>query len=191
MNQPHLLVFSGSLREGSYNQKLATIAAGLARDAGAEVSLISLRDYRLPMFDEDLEAAEGKSENAIQLKALFLRADGFIIASPEYNSGITGALKNSIDWVSRADSEDEPPLSAFKGKTAAIISASPSGYGGARSLVQFRMLLENISVDVLPDEVSVPKAYEAFGPDGELLDETKQSALKELVGALVTKLSAK
>jgi chromate reductase len=191
MSTPNLLVLGGSLRAESYNQKLATIAAGLAREAGAEVALISLRDFRLPIFDEDLEEAEGKSEAAKRLKALFVKADGFIIASPEYNSGITAALKNAIDWVSRADSEEEAPLLAFKGKTAAIIAASPSGGGGARSLAQLRTLLLNIRVEVVTREVTVPAAYEAFGEDGQLLDKAKEAELKELVTELVEKLAAK
>jgi len=189
MSTPRILVFGGSLRAESYNQKLATIAAAGAREAGADVNLIALRDFRMPIFDEDLEAAEGKSEAAKKLKELFLNAEGFIIASPEYNSGITAALKNAIDWVSRVDSEDEQPLLAFKGKTAAILSASPGGYGGARSLAQFRPLLENISVTVLPDQVSVPKAYEAFDADGNLIDPALQAAVNALAASLVEKLA--
>ena len=189
MKQPRILVFGGSLRAESYNQKLATIAAAGAREAGAEVTLITLRDYRLPIFDEDLEAAEGKPEAAKKLKQLFLNAEGFIIASPEYNSGITAALKNAIDWVSRADSEDEAPLLAFKGKTAAILSASPGGYGGSRSLAQLRPLLENINVTVVPDQVSIPKAYEAFDTEGNLADPTQHAAVKALAASLVAKLA--
>lgn len=189
MKQPRILVFGGSLRAESYNQKLAIIAAAGAREAGAEVTLISLRDYRMPLFDEDLEAAEGKSEAAKKLKELFLNAEGFIIASPEYNSGITAALKNAIDWVSRADSEDEAPLLAFKGKTAAILSASPGGYGGSRSLAQLRPLLENISVTVMPDQVSIPKAYEAFDTEGNLADPAQQAVVKSLAASLVAKLA--
>jgi chromate reductase len=189
MNKPRILVFGGSLRTESYNQKLATIAAAAARDAGGDVTLISLRDFRLPLFDQDLEATEGKSDAAKRLKDLFLNAEGFIIASPEYNSGITAALKNAIDWVSRADSDDEPPLLAFKGKTAAILSASPGGYGGARSLAQFRPLLENIHISVLPDQVSIPKAHEAFDADGNLLDSARLAEVKALAAALVAKLA--
>jgi chromate reductase, NAD(P)H dehydrogenase (quinone) len=189
MNTPRILVFSGSLRADSYNQKLAVIAAAGAREAGAEVTLISLRDLRLPLFDEDLEAAEGKSEAAKKLKELFMNAQGFIIASPEYNSGVTAALKNAIDWVSRADSDNEAPLLAFKGKTAAILSASPGGYGGSRSLAQLRPLLENISVSVLQDQVSIAKAYEVFDADGNLIDPAQQAAVKALAASLVAKLA--
>jgi chromate reductase, NAD(P)H dehydrogenase (quinone) len=164
-----ILAFSGSLRVGSYNQKLVKIAASAARDAGAEVTLITLRDFPLPLFDEDLEAEQGKPESAKQLKALFLSHDALLIASPEYNSMITGALKNAIDWVSRTDAEDEPPLAALAGKTAAILSASPGGYGGARSLGFLRPFLGNVKITVLQEEFSLPKAHEAFAEDGSLL----------------------
>ncbi len=188
MNKPRILVFGGSLRAESYNQKLATIAAAAATAAGAEVTLIALRDYRMPIFDEDLEAEEGMPENALKLKALFAENNGLIIASPEYNSGITAALKNAIDWVSRATSEDEPPLSVLKGKTAAILAASPGGYGGARSLDQLRPLLKNISITVVEDQVTIPKAHEAFGTDGHLVDTSQQEAIMLLAAALVSKL---
>lgn len=189
MKKPRILVFGGSLRLESYNHQLATLAAEDARAAGADVTLIRLREYRLPLFDEDLEAAEGMPENGRKLKALFAENDGFIIASPEYNSGITAALKNSIDWVSRVTSEGEPPLSVFKGKTAAIIAASPGGYGGARSLAQLRPFLQNIAVTVLDDQVTVAKAYEAFDEEGNLKDAALRESLSSLVKSLVEKLS--
>lgn len=180
MKKPRILAFSGSLRAASYNQKLATLAADAAREAGADVTLISLRDFRMPLFDEDLETEEGMPETARKLKALFAEHDGLIIASPEYNSTITAALKNAIDWVSRATVPDEPPLSVLKGKTAAILAASPGGYGGARSLTQLRPFLENIGITVLADQVTVPKAYEAFGGNGQLVDPEKSAAVKAL-----------
>ncbi|MEO5915764.1 MAG: NAD(P)H-dependent oxidoreductase [Luteolibacter sp.] len=189
MKKPRILVFGGSLRAESYNQKLATIAANAARAAGAEVTLIALRDFRMPLFDEDLEKEEGMPETASRLKGLFSENDGLIIASPEYNSTITAALKNAIDWVSRATAPDEPPLSVLKGKSAAILSASPGGYGGARSLTQLRPFLENIGISVLADQVSIPKAYEAFDADGNLADAAQADAVKALAAALVAKMS--
>lgn len=189
MKAPRILVFGGSLRAESFNQKLAVLAAEAARSAGADVTLIALRDFRMPLFDEDLESAEGMPENARKLKALFASHDGLIIASPEYNSTITAALKNAIDWVSRATADDEPPLSVLSGKTAVILSASPGGYGGSRSLVQLRPFLENIKITVLPDQLSIPKADEAFDADGKLKDPAQMRAVTALGAALVAKLS--
>lgn len=189
MKTPRILAFSGSLRADSYNQKLAALAAAAATEAGAEVTLVSLRDYRMPLFDEDLEKEEGMPESARKLKELFATHDGLIIASPEYNSTITAALKNAIDWVSRATSEGEPPLSVLRGKTAAILSASLGGYGGVRSLTQLRPFLENISISVLEDQVSVAKAHEAFTPENQLIDPALAASVKALSAKLVQSLS--
>jgi chromate reductase len=177
---PRILVFGGSLRRDSFNQKLAAIAAEGARSAGAKVTLISLRDYPLPVFDEDLETAIGKPDPAIRLKALFREHHGLIIASPEYNSSVTAALKNAIDWVSRTDSDDEPALSALSGKSAILCSASPGALGGLRGLVHLRAILGNIGITVLPDQVAVGGAYQAFKEDGSLTDEKQALRVKNL-----------
>ncbi|MDZ4787968.1 MAG: NAD(P)H-dependent oxidoreductase [Blastochloris sp.] len=180
MNTPRILAFSGSLRAGSHNQKLVTLASAGARESGAHVTLISLRDFRMPLFDEDLEAADGMPEAAQRLKALFANHQGLLIASPEYNSTITAALKNAIDWVSRATEPNEAPLSVLSGKKAAIMAASPGGYGGARSLVQLRPFLENIKITVLADQVTIPKAHEAFDAAGILVDSAQSAAVAKL-----------
>jgi chromate reductase len=189
MKKPRILVFGGSLRAESFNQKLATLAAEAARGAGAEVNLISLRDFRMPLFDEDLESSEGMPQAARELKALFAEHDGLIIASPEYNSTITAALKNAIDWVSRATTPDEPPLSVLSGKSAAILAASPGGYGGSRGLTQLRPFLVNIGIFVMPEQVTVAKAHEAFDASGNLIDPAHADAVKSLAASLVAKLA--
>ena len=120
-----ILAFAGSLRRESFNKKLVPIAAKGARDAGAEVTLIGLEDFPLPLFDQDLEARQGMPENGMKLKQLFIDHDGLLIASPEYNSSITAVLKNAIDWVSRP-APGEPSLVAFRSKVATLMSASPA-----------------------------------------------------------------
>jgi len=180
MTTPRILAFGGSLRRESFNQKLAAIAAEGARSAGAEVTLIALRDFPLPVFDQEIEDAEGLPAAAKKLKQLFREHQGLIIAAPEYNSSISGALKNAIDWVSRAETDDEPPLVAFTGKTAVLCAASPGALGGLRGLVTVRSILGNIGVTVLPDQVAVSKAHEAFRPDGTLADEKQAGRVKKL-----------
>ena len=189
MTTPRILAFGGSLRRDSYNQKLAAIAADGARIAGAEVTLIALRDFPLPIFDEDLEKAEGMPEAGKKLKKLFREHHGLLIASPEYNSSITGALKNAIDWVSRPESDDESGLVAYTGKSAILCAASPGGLGGLRGLVHVRAILGNIGVTVLPDQVAISKAYEAFGPDGSLLDAKQATKVKSLGAQLAQHLA--
>ena len=180
MTTPRILAFGGSLRRDSFNQKLAAAAAEGARAAGAEVTLIALRDFPLPVFDQDLEDADGLPEAAKALKQLFRGHHGLLIASPEYNSSITAALKNALDWVSRTGTEDEPPMVAFTGKTAALCSASPGALGGLRGLVHVRAILGNIGVMVLPDQVAVSKAHEAFAADGTLSDKSQAARVEQL-----------
>jgi chromate reductase len=171
MRAPKILALAGSTRTASFNKQLVRFAAEAARAAGAEVTVVDLRDYPLPLFDGDLEDHEGLPENAKKLKALFREHDGLLIASPEYNSSITAVLKNTLDWVSRGETDDEPALVAYRGKAAALLSASPGALGGLRGLVHLRAILGNIGVIVLPDQAAVPKAHEAFDAGGRLKDE--------------------
>lgn len=189
---PKILAFAGSSRTESFNKKLVQIAVAGAKAAGAEVTYIDLRDLPMPIYDGDLEAKEGMPENAQKFKQLMLANDGLLIASPEYNSSYSALLKNAIDWASRS-APGEPPLAAFSGKVAAIMSASPGGLGGLRGLFQLRTLLSNIRVLVLPDQVTVSKAYEAFNPDGSLKDSQQQESVEQLgaeVAAILAKLKA-
>ncbi len=180
MSASRILAFAGSTRTASFNKRLARIAAQGAREAGAEVDFIDLRDYPLPLFDEDIEAAEGLPENARRLRTLLQASDGLLIASPEYNSSVSGVLKNAIDWASRSESVDEVPLGCFKGRVAALLSASASGLGGVRGLVHLRSILSNIGVIVLPEQVTVPVAYDAFTEAGLLKDERRQRMVASL-----------
>lgn len=180
---PRVLALAGSLRSGSYNRKILLVAADGARAAGADVTRIELRDFPLPVYDADLETAEGLPESARKLKTLFDAADGLLLACPEYNAGIPGTLKNALDWVSRS-APGERPLQAFKGKVAALCSASPGALGGSRGLLQVRLVLSGIGVVVLPGQVSLPKANEAFDDEGNVLDPARRKALMELGAAL-------
>lgn len=185
---PKILAFAGSTRIDSYNKKLVKIAATGAKAAGAEVTYLDLRDLPLPLYDEDLEAQEGIPDNARTLKDLMISHQGFLIASPEYNSSLTAVLKNAIDWASRPYPNESPlALTAFTGKVATIMSASPGGLGGLRGLVHLRSILGNIKVLVLPDQIAVSKAYEAFNDDGKLKDPKQQESIEKL-GEGLTKI---
>ena len=185
MTKPKILAFSGSARKDSYNSRLVRLAVEGARQAGADVTVIDLKEYPLPIFDEDLEKEVGSPENATRLKKLFLEHDGLLISAPEYNSSITPLLKNTIDWVSRA-AAGEAPLAAYTGKVASLMSASPGGLGGLRGLVTVRSILGNIGVTVLPDQVAIARAFEAFAPDGKLKDAKQQSQVEALGGKLAS-----
>ena len=183
------MAFAGSTRTDSFNKKLVKVATDGARDAGAEVTVIDLRDFPMPVYDGDLEQRDGLPPAARKLKDLMLSHQGFLISSPEYNSSISGVLKNTIDWTSR-QSEGEVPLACFKNKVAGLMSASPGGLGGLRGLVHVRAILENIGVLVIPEQMAVAKAHESFNADGSLKDK-KQEELVKKIGAGVTKLLMK
>ncbi|MDE0206546.1 MAG: NAD(P)H-dependent oxidoreductase, partial [Candidatus Tectomicrobia bacterium] len=136
-DQPAILAFAGSTRADSFNKKMVRIAADGARNGGAKVTLVDLRDFAMPVYDGDLEAAEGLPDAAQAFKKLMIANDGFLIAAPEYNSSISAVLKNTIDWVSRPV-PDEPRLAAFQGKAAVLMSAAAGGFGGVRSLAHVR-----------------------------------------------------
>jgi NAD(P)H-dependent FMN reductase len=185
-----ILAFAGSTRVESFNKKLVKIAAAGARAAGAEVTYLDLRDLPMPLYDGDLEAKEGIPANAKKFKELLLAHQGLLISAGEYNSSITGVLKNAIDWASRPLT-GEGSLACFVGKVAALMSASPGALGGLRALVHVRSILGNIKVLVLPDQIAVSKANEAFNPEGTLKDSKQQRSVEDLgakLAEILTKL---
>lgn len=186
---PKILAFAGSARRDSFNKKLVKIAAAAAQSAGAEVTIIDLADFPMPIFDEDLEAREGMPPHAKRFKELLKNHHGLLISNPEYNSSITALLKNSIDWASRPE-PGEPGLVAFSGKVAGLMSASPGALGGLRGLVTLRMILANIQVLLLPDQVAITQAHEAFNADGSLKDAKKQQSV-EAIGRKLAAVAAK
>lgn len=180
---PKILAFSGRARKNSYNQQLVRIAAQGAEAAGAEVTVINLGDFPMPIFNQDDEAAHGLPEAAREFKKLLVEHAGFLIASPEYNSAFSPLLKNAIDWASRREG-DEAPLLAYRGKVAAIMAASPGALGGLRGLVFLRLLLSNLGVTVLPEQQAIVHADKAIHPDGYLHDAQLQAAVVNMGGRL-------
>jgi NAD(P)H-dependent FMN reductase len=181
-----IIAFAGSSRADSLNKKLVQIAAEGARGAGAEVTLIDLKDYPLPLYDGDCESELGLPENAKKLRAILLPADGLLISSPEYNGSISGVLKNIIDWLSRPVA-GEP--TAFRGKIVGLMSTSPGVLGGLRGLVHVRSILMNLGALVLPEQIAVPKAAEVFDSQGKLKDGALNSSV-QLLGARVAKMAS-
>lgn len=187
MKQPRILAFAGSARKDSFNVRLVTIAAAGARAAGADVTMVDLNDFPMPLFNQDLEATDGPPPQATRLKEIMRPQDGLLIASPEYNSSISPLLKNTLDWVSRP-ADGEPMLAAYQGKAAGIMSASPGRLGGLRGLVHLRSILSNLGVLVIPDQVAVGGAGSAFDADGSLLDARRHASVEGL-GRTVTALA--
>lgn len=180
-----ILAFAGSLRSGSLNKKLVRIAADGARGAGGEVTEIDLRDVPMPLYDGDIEREQGLPPNAKLFKRLLMEHHGFLVSTPEYNSAIPAVLKNAIDWASRAEPE-EPPLVAFKGKVAGVMSASPGNLGGVRSLMMVRAILSHIGVVVVPTQIGIARANEAFDPQGNIKDDRQGDTVRSIGAEVVT-----
>ena len=181
-----ILVFAGSIRTGSFNGRLAALAAKELAQVEAEVTHLSLADYPMPVYDGDLEARSGQPENALKLKRAFMAHAGIFIASPEYNASITPLLKNTLDWVSRVRESGEAPLAAYHNRVFALGAASNGALGGMRSLITLRQTLElGCNALVLPDQITVSGAANAFDEAGNLRDERSAKFLKSVVRRLV------
>lgn len=184
-----IIAMAGSTRTDSFNKKVLNHAVIGARAAGAEVSVIDLREFPLPLFDADLEAKDGIPMNARDLQQMFLEHHGFLFACPEYNSSMSGVFKNTIDWVSRAR-KDLAELACFDNKVCALMSASDGVRGGIRGLVHVRAMLENIHTMVLPRQVCVGKAQDAFDQESVMKDEKMRKSIEKL-GLELTELAQK
>jgi chromate reductase len=184
-----VLVFAGSIRSGSLHRKLARQAAAELRKMGTEVTLADLSDYPMPLYDGDLEAGEGAPQSVRAFKQLVRAHDAFVIASPEYNGSFSALLKNAIDWASRPE-PGEKSLAAFRGKAAAILSASPGPGGGQRGLRQLRDLLEMMAMTVVPTQLAIPRAHEAFDSEGNLARPEDRLTLEHIAAELAGALQA-
>jgi chromate reductase len=183
---PKILVFSGSIRTGSYNARLAALAAKELVLAGADVTHISLVDYPMPLYDADTEAQSGQPGNALKLKRMMSVHQGVFVASPEYNASVTPLLKNTIDWVSRVREGREPPLAAYRNRAFALGAASNGQYGGMRSLMALRQVLElGCGALVIPEQIAVMRASEAFDDMDNLKDERDTRLLKTTAQRLI------
>jgi NAD(P)H-dependent FMN reductase len=180
-----LLFFAGSERRGSHNKKLARLAQHIATVNGVEGVFVDLTDYPMPLYTGDLEAEHGSPVKAAEFKALLSEYQGVFIASPEYNSSVTPLLKNTLDWVTRVRNKGETGLEIYKSRVFAISGAAPGYYGGMRGLLHLRQILEiGVGATVIPQQLALPRAADAFAEDGSLKDRAQQDLLKDVVEAL-------
>lgn len=181
---PKILAIAGSYREHSYNKRVLNVAANAARVAGADVTIIDLRDFPMPIYDADMQENGAFDESALRLQDVMSEHEGFLIASPEYNGSIPGGFKNVIDWTSRSNNKYKM-YEPVKGKTAALITASPGQFGGIRCLAHLRGMFTIMGVNVLPTEIAVTFVGQKFDGDRtEMTDEKTRSFLERLGAAL-------
>ncbi len=177
-----VLALAGSLREHSYSKRVIKTAVKGAEDAGADVTYIDLRDFPMPIYNEDDDKQKGFDENALKLQRILSENHGLIICSPEYNGSLSGALKNAIDWTSRPNDEFKMG-EVFAGKIGAIITESPGGFGGIRCLGHLRSILSILGVNVLSSEIAVGKVHELFAGNEQMMTDEKMKNLLENLGA--------
>lgn len=171
-----ILAFAGSLRKGSFNKSLLRAAAELAPES-MDITIFDLEG--IPLFNADVEA-EGDPGKVPQFKDAILKADGLLIASPEYNHGITGVTKNAIDWASRPPKD--PPI---RGKPVGIIGASPGITGTARSQDQLRQSLKSVNAHCMAlPEFLVFRAKYKFDKNGVLTDESSRNYMEKYLSSL-------
>lgn len=190
--RPSILGFAGSTRRDSVNKKLVRVAIAGAADAGADVTEIDFADFPMPLYDADLHAREGFPEHAKAFKDLVAASDGLLISTPEYNHGISGVLKNAIDWASRRAEGEAVTSASFQGKVAGIMSAAPGIYGGVRGLLQLRMVLTGVRVLILPEQLALTVAKKAFDDDGGLVNAELEATARGIgarLCAMLEKLS--
>lgn len=174
-----VLGIAGSLRRGSHNRTLLR-AAGSLLPGGAEL-VVWDRLAELPAYDEDLDHAVPRAPEPVRaLREAIAAADAVLIATPEYNASLPGALKNALDWASRP--HDANPL---RGKPAAVIGASTGLFGAVWAQAEARKVLATIGADVVDRELPIGQADEAFDADGGLRDPAAHAALAEIAAALV------
>jgi len=187
MDAVRLLVVPGSARTGSFNRKLAEVAAGLARHAGAEPTLLDLRALALPVYDGDIESASGVPAAAVQLRDALLAHDALLLVTPEYNAFPTPLVLNAFDWLSRlpAAGPGGGGLAATANKPAALLSASPGPLGGLRAMNLLRQYLQGaFAMIVVPQQFALSRAHEAFDDSAGLKDPKAAQAVDNVLGAL-------
>lgn len=180
-----LLGFDGSGRKGSMNRKLLELVSDEAKALGAEVTLINLTDYDIPLYNGDLEAEQGLPKDIIALKKLFNEQDGFLIASPEYNGSFSPLLKNTIDWLTRPGADDSVPRQPLAGKLVGLMAAAPGQLKGLRGIYQLNTLLFGINATVLGEIVAIGHYGQNFDEQGQLKEEKDQAAVKKLANRIV------
>ena len=185
MSALKILVIPGSLRTGSLNARLAAAAVHEFAQAGVDVTRISLGDFPLPIYDGDLQTKSGLPKNAINLKRMMSAHHGVLIVTPEYNSSVPPLVKNTIDWVSRVQDAHETRGQVFRERAFAIAAASEGRFGGTRSLAALRLILSACHAMVIPNQLALSFASEAYDDMDRLKHPADIEALKALVRQLI------
>src|SRR6267154_5547038 len=185
MSALKILVIPGSLRTGSLNARLAAVAALELVQSGAEVTRISLSDFPLPIYDGDLQAKSGVPKHAVNLKRMIGAHHGVLMVTPEYNSSVPALVKNTIDWITRVQDPHETRGQVFRERPFAIAAASEGRLGGTRALAALRLILSACHAIVVPNQLALSFADQAYDDMDRLKNPTDIEALRALVRQLI------
>lgn len=179
-----LLIIPGSTRKEAFSKQFAAAVAKTSAGEGVEMTVVDLADYRMPLYDGDLEEADGLPDEAVAFREVVKQHDAVVFVSPEYNASIPAVLKNAIDWLSRPYKND-PDVAVWAGKVAGLLASSPGGLGGMRGLVHLRQILMNVGMQVVSEQFALGAAHEAFDDEGSLKSDRHRAAVDKVVGSVV------
>lgn len=185
MSAVKILIIPGSLRTGSLNVRLAGVIAREFAKADADVTRISLADYPLPIYDGDVEAKSGVPANAVNLKRMIGSHHGVVFVTPEYNSSLPALVKNAIDWVTRVEDRGETQGQVFRERAFALASASEGKLGGARGLAAFRLILSGCRALVIPNQLALSFADQAYDDADHLKNPGDAALLQAMMKQLI------
>jgi NAD(P)H-dependent FMN reductase len=186
MPAPKILVIPGSGRAGSDNARLAALAAKELTLADADVTMISLADYPLPIYDHDEDGTSNAASQAVKLKRMIAAHHGVFLTTGEFNASVPPFLLNALAWVTRASERDGTPHGAFRGRVFALGATTRDSTGGIRALLALRQVLEiGCGALVLPEQIAISTAEQAFDEMDNLKDEQAADLLRAIARRLV------
>ena len=185
MSKPIIGLLSGSSRTASMNRKLVTAMAHVFTAAGANVQIIDLSDYEMPIYNGDFEDANGQPETAHALIKTLMGCDGVFIATPEYNGSLPALLKNTIDWTTRIG------LEHFSTPVYAIGSATPGALSGIMALRQLHFILNRLGAQVVPTQLGIGQYGQAFDENGDFKNAATMSQAEKLAQQVLSAIRHK
>ena len=174
-----ILIWPGSLRQGSFNRQLANVINSRLVEKGVETDLIEFRDFDMPLFNADIQEKNGIPDATNALADRIVSSDGFVLVMPEYNFGVPGPVKNAIDWLSRI----RPYPTA--GKVCLLASAAPGQVGGARGIIALRPALSFMGAWLVPESFSLAQASNAFSENNQLKNSELEKLLNDVIGKFI------
>lgn len=180
MSDLQVLLLPGSRRKDALSRRALHIVAEKVGDYGLVADTVLPDHLTAPLYDGDLEDAEGVPEAIKALNKRMAEAKALIIVTPEYNGVFPALLKNTLDWMSRTN-DDQPGAAVFRGKPVLLLGTSPGANGGLRALPHLRAQMANLGMHVYGPQLAIGKAHEKFSNEGRITDDALDERMDKLV----------